>query len=65
MKNIIEMQMSFVTNQIIRRNKKQYIYIYIYIYICYLINCEYFNNLNGNMYYGGDMYIPIPIPIPN
>jgi len=57
--------MSFVTNQIIRRNKKQYIYIYIYIYICYLINCEYFNNLNGNMYYGGDMYIPIPIPIPN
>jgi len=36
----------------------------------YLINCEYFNNLNGDgdrtrMGYGGDMYIPIPIPIPN
>jgi len=31
----------------------------------YLINYEYFNNLNGNSYYGGDMYIPIPIPIPN
>ena len=30
-----------------------------------LINCEYFNNLNGDGYYDGDMYIPIPIPIPN
>jgi len=40
-----------MTNQIIRRNKK-YIYIYIYIYIYgYLINCEYFNNLNKE----GDM----------
>ena len=38
--------------------------IYIYIY-GYLINCEYFNNLNANGYYGRDMYIPIPIPIPN
>jgi len=36
--------MSFMTNQIIRRNKKEIIYIYIYIYI--LINYEYFNNLN-------------------
>jgi len=26
----------------------------------YLINCEYFNNLNGGGYYGGNMYIPIP-----
>ena len=58
--------MSFMTNQIIRRNKSKnthththththiYIYIYIYIYICiyiykgYLINYEYFNNLNGD-----------------
>jgi len=31
MKNIIEMQMSFMTNQIIRRNKKLYIYIYGYL----------------------------------
>jgi len=41
--------MSFITNQIIKRNKKWKVYIYIYIYIyiyCYLINCEYFNNLN-------------------
>ena len=60
MKNIIEMRMSFMINQIIRRNKKYYIYIY-----GYLINCEYFNNLNGNGYYGGDMYILIHIPIPN
>jgi len=58
--------MSFITNQIIRRNKnKKYIYIYIYIYIYdYLINCEYFKNLNedGDMdeYYGGDMFILIP-----
>jgi len=45
--------MSFITNQIIKRNKKiESIYIYIiyiyniYIYIYgYLINCEYFNNL--------------------
>jgi len=37
--------MSFMINQIIRRNKNN-IYIYIYIY-GYLINCEYFNNLNG------------------
>jgi len=29
-----------------------------------MINCEYFNNLNGNMYYSGDMYIPILIPVP-
>jgi len=44
--------MSFMTNQIIKRKKKIYIYIYIYIYIKgYLINCEYFNNLNEN----GDM----------
>ena len=35
------MQMSFMTNQIIRRNKNN-------IYMCgYLINWEYFNNLNG------------------
>jgi len=33
MKNIIEMQMSFMTNQIIKINKKLYIYIYIYICI--------------------------------
>jgi len=38
--------------------------LYIYIY-GYLINCEYFNNLNGDEYYGEDMYIHIPIPIPN
>ena len=25
----------------------------------YLINCEYFNNLNGDSYYGRDMYILI------
>jgi len=53
--------MSFMTNQITRRNKKlkekkKYVYIYIYIYIYidiygYLINCEYFNNLNDD----GDM----------
>jgi len=54
--------MNFMTNQIIKRNKELYIYIYIYVY---LINCEYFNNLNEDGYYGGDMYIPIPIPIPN
>jgi len=31
-----------------------YIYIYIYIYIySYLINCEYFNNLNKNWDMGG------------
>ena len=40
------MRMSFITNQIIKRNKKQKVYIYIYIY--YLINCEYFNNLNDD-----------------
>ena len=39
--------MSFMTNQITRRNKKLNIYIYIYIY-GYLINCEYFNNLNDD-----------------
>ena len=45
--------MSFMTNQIIKRNKKQNIYIYIYIYILYIYIwlCEYFNNLNEN----GDM----------
>ena len=54
MKNVMEMRMSFMTNQIIRRNKNN-------IYMCgYLINWEYFNNLNGDEYYGGDMYIPIP-----
>jgi len=42
--------MSFMTNEIIKR-KYIYIYIYIYIYMSYLINCEYFNNLNKN----GDM----------
>jgi len=47
--------MSVMTNQIIKRNKKLYIYIY-----GYLINCEYFNNLNGDEYYGEDMYILIP-----
>jgi len=37
-----------MTNQTIKRKKKCiYIYIYIYIYD-YLINCEYFNNLNDN-----------------
>jgi len=30
MKNIIEMRMSFMTNQIIRRNKKLYIYIWLF-----------------------------------
>ena len=36
MKNILEMRMSFMTNQIIRRKKIEsiYIYIYIYIYVC-------------------------------
>jgi len=44
MKNVLEMRISFMTNQIIRRNKKiEYIYIY-----GYLINCEYFNNLNDD-----------------
>ena len=49
------MRMSFMTNQIFRRNKKIeriYIYIYIYIYIQgYLINCEYLNKLKED----GDM----------
>jgi len=41
--------MSFMTNQIIKKNKKYKIYIYIYIYIySYLINYEYFSNLNGD-----------------
>ena len=37
----------------------------------YLINCEYFNNLNGEWrydrdgYYSRDMYILILIPIPS
>ena len=35
------MRISFMTNQIIKRNN-------IYIY-SYLINCEYFNNLNENV----------------
>ena len=43
--------MSFMTNEIIKRNKKYKKKIYIYIYRGYLINCEYFNNLNEN----GDM----------
>jgi len=50
MKNILEIRMNFMTNQIIERKKKKKkknIYIYIYIYIYYLIKCEYFNNLNG------------------
>ena len=37
----MRMRMSFMTNQIIRRNKKQKVYIQDY-----LINYEYFNNLN-------------------
>jgi len=62
MKNILEMRMNFMTNQIIRRNKKYkvyiyiYIYIYIYMYVCiesYLINCEYLNNLNGEEIWRG------------
>ena len=59
--------MSFITNQIIKRNKKWKVYIYIYIYIySYLKICEYFNNLNedGDMaetvLWRGDMYILIP-----
>jgi len=43
--------MSFITNQIIKRNKKWKVYTYIYTYIyiySYLINYEYFNNLNEN-----------------
>ena len=33
MKNILDMRMNFMTNQIITRNKKiRYIYIYIYNY---------------------------------
>ena len=44
------MRMSFMTNEIIKRKKKEK-KIYIYIYRNYLINCEYFNNLNEN----GDM----------
>ena len=48
MKNILEMRISFITNQIIRKKNGKYIYIYIY---GYLINCEYFNNLNKD----GDM----------
>jgi len=44
--------MDFITNQTIREIKNRkwiVIYIYIYIYIiCYSINCEYFNNLNGD-----------------
>jgi len=46
MKNILEMRMSFMINQIIKKIKnRKYIYIYIY---GYLINYEYFNNLNGD-----------------
>jgi len=34
MKNILEIRINFMTNQIIRRNKKiESIYIYIYIYM--------------------------------
>ena len=35
MKNLLEIQMNFMTNQTIRRNKKYKVYgnIYIYIYI--------------------------------
>jgi len=53
MKNILDTN-EFHTNQISRRKKKKKVYIYIYIYIYiygYLINCQNFNNLNGN----GDM----------
>jgi len=39
-----------MTNKIFRKNKNKKEYIYIYIY-GYLINCEYFNNLNED----GDM----------
>jgi len=50
--------MSFLTNQLIRRNKKQKVYIYIYIYIYIygnLINCEYFNNLNRTKIWWGQV----------
>jgi len=53
-----------VSHKLEEIKSRKYIYIYIYIYD-YLINCEYFNNLNEDEYYGGDMYITTPIPIPN
>jgi len=60
------MRMSFITNQIIKRNKKKKVYIYIY---GYLINCEYFNNLNededmaGTSIMAGICTSPSPSPI--
>jgi len=60
--------MSFTTNQIIRRNKRWDIYIYICVCVCvcvcvcgYLINCEYFNNLNGDGDMVGICTSPYPI----
>jgi len=47
------MRMSFMTNEIIKRKKIEKKNIYIYIYRSYLINCEYFNNLNENGDMGG------------
>jgi len=47
MKNIFEILMNFMTNQIIKKNKK-YKVRNIYIYIIFLIIYEYFNNLNGD-----------------
>ena len=65
------MRMSFITNQIIKRNKKWKVYIYIYIYIySYLINCEYFNNLNEDRdmartgIMAGIFISPSPYPYP-
>ena len=65
------MRMSFMTNQIIKRNKKYKVYIYIYIYIySYLINYEYFNNLNrdedmaGTGIMAGICTSPYPSPYP-
>jgi len=51
--------MSFITNQIIKRNKKWKVYIYIW-----LINCEYFNNLNEDRDMAGIFISPSPYLYP-
>jgi len=53
------MRMSFITNQIIKRNKKWKVYTYIW-----LINCEYFNNLNEDRDMAGIFISPSPYLYP-